>query len=75
MVNPSLSRELLEQLERLTTDQQRKVLDFARALPGLPKQGTAEAFLKLFGTMHPDEAKQMINDIEAECERVDPDGW
>lgn len=76
MINPIIERDLREQLDKLPTDQQRRVLDFARALATSRPRGSAGADLMyLAGTLDPADAQDMIRAIEDGCEVVNPDDW
>jgi len=71
MIDRALQDELFEQLEQLSPDLQRRVVDFAAALAQAAPKGTPGAeLLGLVGSLIPEDAKAMIDAIEAGCERV-----
>ena len=71
-----LQGQILEQLSGLPDDQQRQVLDFARALAmssplGIP----GKDLLRFGGLISEEDLKQMNAAIEDGCERVDAHKW
>ena len=76
MIDETLQSDLLKQLEQLSPNMQRRVVDFAVALAqSVPKGTPGEELLRFAGSLHPEDAKQMIEAIEAGCEQVDRDEW
>lgn len=76
MVLPSIRSELLEEMGKLAGEDQRRVLDFARALARTQLQGTpGRELLRFSGVISSEDADHMNAVIEEECERIDPDGW
>ena len=81
MVNSAIQAELMKQLERLSEAQQQQLLGYARALMSAPDTQPAasttstRSVMHLFGVLSPKEAEKMRNDIEEDCERIDPNGW
>jgi len=76
MINPVIEQELHRHLARLPAAQQREVLDFARALSVPCPQGTkGTSLLSFVGTIPAEDLAQMQAAIEADCERVDENGW
>lgn len=76
MVSPTLQRELLQQLEDLSLDQHRQVLNFANALAVARTRGVAgEKLLQFAGTIEPDDLKVISQAIEEDCEKIDDHGW
>jgi hypothetical protein len=76
MRKASIREEILAELDRLGSRQQRRVLDFARALSATrPRGKPGKALLAFAGTMSPDEAHAMALAIEEGCEKVNPDEW
>ena len=76
MVATAIQEELLKRLEQLAPEMQRRVLDFATALVLSKPKGTPAAdLLRFAGTIGPEDARQMTEAIEAECERIDPNEW
>jgi hypothetical protein len=73
MVSSALEMEIREQLDRLPLDQQRQVLDFARALAVTRPVGVpGTALLRFAGTIAPDDLATMAQAIEEGCETIDP---
>lgn len=72
MINPALERELHEHLSHLALEQQRQVLDFARALAVTRVQGVpGESLLQFAGAIEADDLVVMVQAIEDGCEQVD----
>ena len=67
-------QEMLEQLDTLPDDMQRRVLDLARALAlSAPKGVPGTQLLKFVRSMPPDDLKLISKVIRSGCERVDDD--
>ncbi len=76
MIDTELHAELLKQLEQLSPPKQWQVLGFARSLAeGPPKGVPGRDLLDLCGIMPAEDAREMMQAIEEECERIDPNGW
>ena len=76
MASASVRKEILDELNRLGTEQQRRVLDFARALVTPQPRGVpGKALLSFAGAISPDDARAMAQAIEEGCEKVNPDEW
>lgn len=76
VVNPTLRRDLLEQLERLDAHQQQQVWDFARALAAESQAGTpGQALLSFAGSITQDDLRAMKAAIDEGCEQVDLNEW
>ena len=76
MIDGALQDELLKQLEQLSPNLQRRVVDFTAALvQSVPKGTPGDELLRFAGTLDPEDAKEMIEAIEAGCEQVDRDEW
>lgn len=74
MLDASFQQTLIEEVDRLSPDQQEQVLAYARALrrpPGVPGRD----LLALAGTIPAEEAAEMAALIEAGCEQIDLDAW
>jgi hypothetical protein len=68
--------ELVELVGTLPAKEQRRVLEFARALADAKPQGTPGSDLIRFaGTISPDELARMSQAIEEGCEQVDANAW
>jgi hypothetical protein len=76
VVDPIIEREIFEQLTKLPTDQQRRVLEFARALGTEEVVGVpGRALLRFAGMIGPEDLREMAAVIEEDCERVDVNEW
>ena len=76
MVDEVLQKQLSEQLEQLSPNLQRRVVDFAMALvQSVPKGTPGDELLRFAGTLDPEDAREMIEAIEAGCERINGDEW
>jgi len=68
----AITRQIIKQLDRLPSELQRKVLDFAQALVlSLPKGVPGKQLLRFAGAIEPDDIQAMSQSIEAGCEKVD----
>ncbi len=75
-MNRAIEREIRQQLERLAPEQQRQVLDFARALPAPIRPGVSgEVTVHFAGTIPKDDLAIISKAIEEGCERVNPGEW
>ncbi len=73
-MNPTIEKELREQLDRLPSEQQRQVLDFARALATKQIHGVPGHTLRRFGGAIPKEDLALVvRAIEEGREQVTPD--
>ncbi len=76
MIDGSIHDELLKQLERLSPNLQRRVVEFAAALVrSVPKGTPGDELLRFCGVLPPEDAQAMIEAIQSGCERIDGDGW
>lgn len=75
-MNSTLEKELREHLDRLGSGQQRRVLDFARALAAKEMHGVSgKALVRFGGAIVRDDLVMIEKTIEAGCEQVNPDEW
>lgn len=75
-MNPVFERELREQLDELAADQQRQVLDFARALAAKKRATVSgEALCRFGGAITKEDLGLIAQAIEEGCEQVNPDEW
>jgi hypothetical protein len=73
-VTKTVKDEIIEQVERLDTPRQRKVLDFARGLTA--SAGTPGRDLMHFvGVIDPADLDSMSQAIEEGCEKIEPNAW
>jgi hypothetical protein len=74
MVNQSIQKEILDQLSKLHIEQQRQVLDFARALT-VPVGKHGKELLHFIGEISLEDLKIMSRAIEQDCEQVHVNEW
>jgi len=73
-VSVVLKKQILEQLDILPYEQQRRILDFARALAASVPAGVAgRELLRFAGTIDANDLQLMAQAIEDGCERIDLD--
>jgi hypothetical protein len=71
-----LEKEIIEQINRLAQDEQRRVLEFAKALAqSRPTGEPGKNLLKWVGCIPAQDLKEMEQAIEEGCERVDQNEW
>jgi hypothetical protein len=76
MIDSTLETEIQEQLSQLPLEQQRQVLEFARALVTARVRGVpGHALLRFAGLMEDDDLAQMKQAIEEDCEQVQLNEW
>jgi hypothetical protein len=74
--DPLIQNELLSYLGQLGTEDQAKVVNFARVLAKSPKRGTpGKEWLRVVGAIPHVDLAEMTQAIEEECERIDPNEW
>ncbi len=75
MASKSIEKKLLEELSRLPSDRQQRVLDYARTLAagrvGLP----GKELLSFSGAIESGDLEEMARAIEEACERIDSNEW
>ncbi len=75
-MNPAIEKELREQLDQLPASQQRRVLDFARALAAKqPQAASGRALRRFAGTIAKEDLALIAQTIDEGCEQVNPDEW
>jgi hypothetical protein len=72
-MSTTLTQQIIERVNRLNADQQRKVLEFVRELER-PRGVPARSLLKFAGRIAREDVERMEQAME-DCERVDPDEW
>lgn len=76
MLDSTIQSDLLKEVEQLPLPLQRKVVDFAHSLAQSRPRGTpGRQLLEFAGILSPEEAKAMMDAIEEDCERIDPNDW
>jgi hypothetical protein len=75
-MSASIKQEIIEQLDKLPIELQKRVLDFTHALVlPEPKGVPGSELLKFVGIMTPEEAEDLAKAIEEGCEQIDEDEW
>ncbi|HOO72238.1 MAG TPA: hypothetical protein PK926_10795 [Spirochaetota bacterium] len=76
MIRPEIKKKLINDMEKLPLDLQKKVQDFAHALASVQTKGkSGKDLLKFAGTLSDAEAHQILEVIEDGCEKVDNGEW
>ncbi len=76
IVSPDVQKQIIDLLNKLSAEQQRRVVEYARTMTGLRPPGTPGRDLAhLAGSLDDASAKEMMEIIERDCERIDPDDW
>ena len=76
MADSSIKQQIVAKVQLLSTDQQRRVLDFARTLGApLPKGVPGKELLRFAGAIPKDDLKMMAEAIDEGCETVDAHDW
>jgi len=71
-----ITRQILDQVDGLPYAEQRRVLDFARALAQSKMQGVpGKELVRFAGTISKEDLKKMSAAIEEGCEQVDINEW
>ena len=74
MVNQSIQKEIINQLDKLPIEQQIQVLDFARTL-AKPVGRPGKDLLNFAGEINLDDLSLMNQAIEQDCEQVNINDW
>ena len=74
-MNTDIPSQINTELNSLDADKQRQVLDYVRTLKDAPAGMSGAELKKFAGCINKEDAKEMIDAIEAGCGQVDPDGW
>jgi len=73
---PKVKEQILNDLERLSPEKQRRAAELVHELVSvLPKGASVDDLLSVSGTLNDGAAREMIQAIEEGCERVDLDEW
>jgi len=76
MISPMLEQELHEHLRHLGVEQQRQVVNFARALAVSQVRGVpGQTLLQFAGTIGADDLALMKRAIDDDCEQVNTHEW
>ena len=74
MVLPAIKEQILNDLDQLSPEQQKRAADLVHGLVS-PKGTSGRDLLRFAGTLDDESARQMREAIEQGCERVDLDAW
>jgi hypothetical protein len=76
LVLPAVKAQILSDLDRLSPEKQKRAAELVHGLVSpLPKGTPGRDLLRFAGTLDDESARQMIEAIDEECERVDLDEW
>lgn len=76
MVQPAIQEQILNDLNRLSPEQQERAAELVHGLvSSLPKGASIEDLMKVAGILDDESAREMREAIEEGCERVDLDEW
>ena len=76
MVNTEIKKKLIEDLNNLSFDSQKKVQEFAHALLITQHRGkSGKEMIKFSGILTNDESVELKQIIESGCEKVDLNEW
>ena len=76
MFSDVFKEEIVNEIGQLDYGNQRRVLDFAKALAAAGRKGApGKQLLSFAGVIPPEDLGEMRNAIEEHCEKVDRDEW
>ena len=78
MIEPSIKQKILEDLDRLSPELQRKAQELVHGLTvsGSKPRGTpGKELMQFAGILDEEGAREMERAIEEGCERIDFDAW
>jgi hypothetical protein len=68
--------EIIEQLERLSEQKQKQILEYVKAMLQEAPQGTpGRELLRFAGAIPTEEIEQIRQAIDQDCERINPNEW
>lgn len=71
MVVPAIEKRILEDLDRLTPEEQVRAAELVHGLVSpLPRGASIEDLMKVAGTLDDESAREMMAAIEEDCERA-----
>jgi len=74
IVAKTVKDEIIEQVERLDSPQQKKVLEFARQL-AIPAGTPGRSLMGFVGCIDPEDLDVMSHAIQEGCEKIDQNAW
>jgi hypothetical protein len=76
MVDADIQQAILSELNQLPVPKQRQVLEYVVSLrTSRPKGASGKDLLQFAGTLGDEDAREMMEAIEAGCEQIDEDEW
>lgn len=76
ITHSAITQQIVQQLDQLPVELQRKVFEFAQALAlSLPKGTPGKELVRFSGVIGSEDIEAMAQAIEADCERVDVHEW
>ncbi|NWG14922.1 MAG: hypothetical protein HXY20_15485 [Acidobacteria bacterium] len=76
MTHSAMTQQIIQQLDQLPVELQRKVFEFAQALTlSLPKGTPGKDLARFSGVIEREDIEAMTQAIEANCEQVDTHEW
>lgn len=76
MAEPAIKKQILNDLERLSPEQQKRAAELVHGLVSpLPKGTPGRDLVRFAGILDDESAREMMEAIEEGCERVDLDEW
>ncbi len=76
MTHSAMTQQIIQQLDQLPVELQRKVFEFAQALTlSLPKGTPGKNLTRFSGVIEREDIEAMSQAIEADCEQVEPHEW
>ena len=76
MIDATLKRQLLDEIERLSPEKLARVYEYAHSLTApLPAGASIDDLMGLAGAIDDASAHQMASAIDEAFERVDPSEW
>lgn len=75
-MSDALKDQIINQLDGLSEDEQRRILEFVRSVAAPTPEGVSgRSLLHFTGLFEVEDAHRMAEAVEEGCERVDPDEW
>ena len=76
MLNNIYKEQIVNEIEQLDYDNQKRVLEFAKALAATGRKGVpGKRLLSFGGAISPEDLADMQNEIAEHCEKVDQNEW
>ena len=75
MADSIIRKQILDHLDHMPYELQKKVLEFMDMVTEEPKKSSKEDLLQLVGCIDKKDLEIMKVAIEEGCEQIDPEGW